>query len=396
VGRDAIVALEYIHTSFENGSPLDWEIDPDGTVRIGLLYDHERASPNRAAGHWHFQLQARAGTELTVVLANFDNIWNGRHGSPLSERTSCFVSFDGRAWTALPARKIDGNRLELSIRMERDTLYLTRLEPYRLSDLDRLLAEIRGHPRIEITPIGRTVEGRELEVIRVGHREAPYRILLRARSHPWEPGGNWLVQGLIRALLEESEDTRRYLDRYCIYIVPMAAKDGVVRGHTRFNVLGMDLNRNWEGPADPSFAPENHALETWLERMIQQGAGAHLAIDLHNDNAGKLHPSGSEIDRERHLARMRRLEQLLRRHTWFTEGTRTPGSPEPWTFAEGLLARYGIDACIMELNCDWIAGLQRVPFGRDWEWLGRQMRGVFFACAAEQLDEEHRSERSSP
>src|SRR6476660_5240759 len=62
VGRDARVALEYIHTAFENGSPLDWEIDPDGTARIGLLYDHERASPNRAAGHWHFQLQARAGT----------------------------------------------------------------------------------------------------------------------------------------------------------------------------------------------------------------------------------------------------------------------------------------------------------------------------------------------
>jgi hypothetical protein len=29
--------------------------------------------------------------------------------------------------------------------------------------------------------------------------------------------------------------------------MPMAAKDGVARGMTRFNLAGMDLNRNWTG-----------------------------------------------------------------------------------------------------------------------------------------------------
>ena len=36
-------------TGFENASPLWYEI-ADGVIRINLLYDHERASPNRAAG----------------------------------------------------------------------------------------------------------------------------------------------------------------------------------------------------------------------------------------------------------------------------------------------------------------------------------------------------------
>jgi Zinc carboxypeptidase len=380
------MALEYVHTCFENGSPVQWEVEPDGIVRIGLLYDHERASPNRAAGHWHVQLQAPAGTELTVVLENFDNIWNGKPGSPVSERTSCFVSPDGRAWSSLPAPIIAGNRLEVRVRMESDSLYLARLEPYRLSDLHRLLAEIRDHPLVEITPIGRTVEGRELEIIRVGHPEAPYRILLRARAHPWEPGGNWVVQGLIRSLLEGDAIARRCLDRYSLCVMPMAAKDGVVRGHTRFNVLGMDLNRNWERPADPELAPENHALERWLEAMIRQGKRPHLAIDLHNDNSGRLHPSRPATHPEQHRATMKRLEQLLLEHTWFTEGTRDPGSPEPWTFGEGLVERYGIDACILELNCDWIAGLKKVPFGKDWELLGQQMRELFFAYCENQPD----------
>jgi hypothetical protein len=376
--------LEYIHTCFENGSPVHWEVDPDGVVHIGLLYDHERASPNRAAGHWHVQLQAPAGTELTVVLENFDNVWNGKPGSPISERTNCFVSPDGGAWSALPAPKTQANRLEVRIQMESDALYLARLEPYRLSDLQRLLAEIRGHPLVEIMTIGQTVEGRELEIVRVGDPAAPYRVLLRARSHPWEPGGNWVVQGLIRSLLAGDAVARRCLDRYSVYVMPMAAMDGVVRGHTRFNVLGMDLNRDWERPADPHDAPENHALERWLEAMIRQGRRPHLAIDLHNDNSGRLHLSRPEKNPEQHRAKMKRLEQLLFEHTWFTEGTREPVSPEPWTFGEGLVERYGIDACILELNCDWIAGLQKVPFGKDWELLGQQMREVFYAYCEEQ------------
>ena len=30
--------------------------------------------------------------------------------------------------------------------------------------------------------------------------DSPHHVLLRARAHPWEPGGNWVVQGLIRRL----------------------------------------------------------------------------------------------------------------------------------------------------------------------------------------------------
>ena len=42
--------LMFINTSFENASPLQWQVDSNGTVQIFLLYDYERGSPNRAAG----------------------------------------------------------------------------------------------------------------------------------------------------------------------------------------------------------------------------------------------------------------------------------------------------------------------------------------------------------
>ena len=370
--------LEFINTAFENASPLNWEVDADGTVHAYLLYDYERSSPNRAAGHWHFQVQAAKGADLKIVLHNFDNVWNGKKGSPVSDKTIAYLSHDGRKWTAIPTEKLEGNLIRFRVHMDADSLYVARLEPYRLSDLERLLADIRGNPLVEVTSIGRTVEGRPLEIIRVGRPDAPHRVLVRARAHAWEPGGNWVVEGLLRALLADDAENRRYLQSYCVYVMPMANKDGVARGWTRFNVLGKDLNRNWDRPADPQLAPENRAMEAWIEAMAAKGKRIELAIDLHNDEGGRLHVSRPAVDLERHLGRMRQLEELLRKHTWFTEGGTGASFRNPGSLGEGLLERYGIDACVLELNCNWIAGLKQHPSGEAWMKLGRDLREVFF------------------
>ncbi len=370
--------LDFIYTGFENASPVNWEVDDNGIVHIKLFYDHERCSPNRAAGHWYVQLQGKAGTDLTVILENFDNVWNGRKSSPISDRTNCFLSNDGSSWSAVSAEKTPDNHLKFQVHLDTDKLYLARLEPYTLSHLSKLIAAIKDHPLVDIIPIGQTVEGRGLEIIRVGKLEAPYRVLLRARSHAWEPGGNWVVQGMVRNLLQDNDEARQYLDRYCVYIMPMANKDGVARGYTRFNVMGKDLNRDWDRPADIRYAPENSALESWLDGMVQSEMCPHLGIDLHNDNGGKLHLSRPENGLEQYLEQMKRFESLMSQHTWFTEGSTGSNFRNPGTFGEGLFERYGIIACILELNCDWIAGLGKVPFGKDWELLGEQMCRVFF------------------
>ena len=369
--------LYFINTAFENASPVTWEIAADSAIVISLIYDYERSSSNRANGHWFFLIQARPGSDLTIILQNFDNIWNGKRGSPISKQTSCYISPDKKTWKAIPARKTEDNRLELNIHMEQDELFVARLEPYTLNDLQTLIKKIKMNPLVQIYPIGYTVEGRPLEIIRLGYENAPFRILLRARAHPWESGGNWVLQGLIKSLLKKDELSQRCLQKYCVYLMPMANKDGVVHGKTRFNLSGMDLNRNWDLPADSMLAPENYALETWLKTKIYNGEKPHLAIDFHNDNSGLLHKSHPTANSEQYMARMERLENLLYQNTWFTEGSAKSSFRNPGTFGEGLTDRFGIDALVYELNCDWIAGLNKVPYGKDWELLGENLRKVF-------------------
>ena len=157
----------------------------------------------------------------------------------------------------------------------------------------------------------------------------------------------------------------------------MANMDGVFYGRTRFNCLGMDLNRKWDQPADPVLSPENRALESFIEGLIQAGLKPDLGIDLHNDEGGLVHVSRPDINLDRYLENMDLMVNLLRKNTWFTEGTTGGDFRNPGSFGEGFMERYGIDAFIYELNANWIAGLGKMPEAGDWEKLGRDLCTVF-------------------
>ena len=389
----------YISSNFENASPVFWEYNPDGTVLVHLLPDHERHTPNRASNHVYFQVQGKAGSDVTLAIQYFDEVWNGRVVESSSLLENYLISQDGVNWTTVPAEIFEKGH-KITVHLNSSSLYVAGVEPYRISDLENLLDEIRSHPSVGIEPVGKTVEGRPLEIIRIGNPAAPFRVFIRARAHPWEAGGNWVVQGMIKNLLDE----KKYLDRYCVYIMPMANKDGVARGLTRFNCQGIDLNRGMNLPADPVLAPENHALETWLKQMIDKGMKPNVSLDLHNDRNGKLsfgHPSSlnnpeyntgkvSSMFAENYLiqdknadvaqyeSNTKKFESLMYIHTWYTwtqngvrrDATNTENYP---------VRRYKVDiAGILELNQNRIAGLNKTPSGSDWELMGRQICDVFY------------------
>lgn len=372
--------IAFIDTSFENASPLWYEFAADGTVMVNLNYDHERNSPNRAAGHFHFRIQAPRGRTLTLEFKNLANVWNGKAGSAANEIKQVVTSTDGRTWTPVRTESPEPGRVRVTLEMPAEALFVARAEPYRLTDLNQFLAEIKSSPLVKIEPIGKTVQGRGLEIIRMGRSEAAHRVFLRARAHPWEPAGNWVVEGLVRRLLQGDATAEQCLARYSVCILPMANKDGVERGGTRFNLAGCDLNRKWDRPADPIHAPENAALEHWIEGEIQAGRRPSLALDFHNDGSGQLHlsrPDGPEG--EQHLARMANFERCLREHTWFTEGSTKPDFRNPGSLGEGFFARFGIDAAVLEFNCNDIARLKQPALGKHWLTFGADLAEALHA-----------------
>ena len=112
--------------------------------------------------------------------------------------------------------------------------------------------------------------------------------------------------------------------------------------------------------------------------MQARGLRPDLALELHNDNNGKLHVSRPAVPGlPAYLENMRRFEALLRQHTWFTEGSTGATYRNPGTLGDGWLERFGIPAAVLELNAHWIAGKKKAPLGADWDEFGRALPTVF-------------------
>ncbi|MBN1845059.1 MAG: hypothetical protein JW810_05210, partial [Sedimentisphaerales bacterium] len=232
------IPIYHVKSAIENGSPCSWELDEEGRVVVHLLADQQRSSVNRQTTHWHFQIQARPGSAFTLIIDRPYDVYNGRLVQKVFETTTSSISADGNTWRVIEGKGLSPGQVQYDITMETDVLHVARIQPYTLRDLQSLLDRISDCDHITVSTIGKTVEGRPLEIITVGNPAAPHRVLLRARCHPWESGGNWVIEGLLDRLCQADDRLGDYLATYCLYIMPMANKDGVARGMTRCNVNG--------------------------------------------------------------------------------------------------------------------------------------------------------------
>jgi hypothetical protein len=164
--------------------------------------------------------------------------------------------------------------------------------------------------------------------------------------------------------------------------MPMANKDGVARGMTRFNIAGMDLNRKWDKMSDPELCPEKYALEKFIEVLKQEGISPDLGIDIHNDDAGSIsfatHRQGDTL----FLKNARIFEKLMREYTCFSEQVRISWedrrNKEKFVmFENGLYDRYGIESLVWELNANWINSIAGMPAQDDWIMTGEKLNTVF-------------------
>jgi len=378
--------IKFVDYFFENGSPVSWSIQGDSVLKILLLEDHERGSVNCQTTNWHFRVVADSGTHLKLLISKIQpDVYNGKQVGEWWDAhhpISCYFSYDHKAWTAVKTILLDGRELFADIRMKGSEVWVARLPAYSIQNLENLKSKFRGNKLFTAINIGSTLEGRPLEIIRLGSADAKYSFIIRARAHPWEPGGNWVVEGLINKFI--TENSPEWQRTFCVYIMPMANKDGVARGMTRFNAAGMDLNRKWDKMSDPLLCPEKYALEKFIEELIKSGTMPTLGIDIHNDDAGGINLATHRKDDTLFIKKIKYFEKLMRENTLFSEEVRysweIPGQQDPFVlFEDGLYGRYGIEALVWELNANWIGSLNKMPSQYDWIRTGEMLNDVFYS-----------------
>ena len=371
--------IKFVDHFFEHASPVLYTLQGDTIVKIFILPDYERESLNRQATHWYFKLDAEKGKKVRFILAKvMGNIYNGRLSTSwwtFEKGTPCYISYDNKNWNAVKTTRLPDNELLVEFSMEAESVFIARMPPYTLSRLDNFKSKINNNKLVKIYNIGETVEKRPLEIIQLGNPNAGKSILIRARSHPWESGGNWVIEGLINKFISENSD--EWKEAFCVYIMPMANKDGVVRGMSRFNLNGMDLNRNWDKKSDPALCPEKYFFEEFIEKLIAGGSKPCLAIDIHNDDSGGFHLSRYVKNVPALEENMKLLEKLMREKTTYAEDVKY-SSDRVVTFSCGMYQRYDIEAIVYEINANWMRNPGKVPMAKDWKEIGENMNEVFY------------------
>jgi len=100
---------------------------------------------------------------------------------------------------------------------------------------------------VSFKKIGKTVLKRPFMVIDINKNETKEKptIVLITRQHPPEVTGYFAFQSFLSTILQESDLSSKFLNRYRILAFPLMNPDGVDLGHWRHNSGGVDLNRDW-------------------------------------------------------------------------------------------------------------------------------------------------------
>ena len=229
---------------------------------------------------FNFRLTGQAGEQYTL------NIVNAGEASYVAgwENYQAVASYDREYWFRLPTTYKDG-KLTIVADLEYDSIQIAYFAPYSYERHQDLLAAVQTHPLVALEHLGETLDKRDLTLVKIGNGDSSSEthkrsIWITARQHPGETMAEWLVEGLIYALLDSDNATaKQLLEKADVYIVPNMNPDGSVRGHLRTNAAGTNLNREWSNPSlDKS--PEVFYVINKMEET-----GVDLFYDVHGDEA---------------------------------------------------------------------------------------------------------------
>lgn len=261
----------HISSAFDSGNIEVIRAEP-GDVQLKIV-------PDAGGDHmqwFHFRVSGAAQQALALKIINADQV---TYRDGFTDYRAC-ASYDRQEWFRVPT-SFDGTTLSIEHTPETDSVYYAYFAPYSLERHADLVAEAHSMPDVHYERLGASVDGRDLDLLRVGQdRPERRKCWIIARQHPGESMAEWLVEGLLERLLDSQDAVARFiLARATLYIVPNMNPDGSVRGHLRNNAAGANLNREWESPT------MERSPEVLLVRTRMQRSGVDFFLDVHGDEA---------------------------------------------------------------------------------------------------------------
>jgi murein tripeptide amidase MpaA len=263
----------FIDAEFDGGNIEVLDASVPGLARLAIR-------PDRFSQHYQwfcFRLSGARGRECVLRIENASGA-----GYPAGWRNGyrAVASTDREAWRRVPT-SYDGTALEIRLVPEADCTWIAYFAPYTQEQHDRFLGRVTADPRVVHETMGRSLDGRPLDLLRIATPGAGKRVAwVIARQHAGETMASYFLEGFVGRLLEPHDEVAAsLLDRFVFHVVPNMNPDGSRRGHLRCNAAGVDLNREWAAPS-AARSPEILHVRQRMERT-----GVDLFLDIHGDEA---------------------------------------------------------------------------------------------------------------
>ncbi|HRE49883.1 MAG TPA: M14 family zinc carboxypeptidase [Flavitalea sp.] len=189
------------------------------------------------------------------------------------------VSLDGGlTWNWLTESEMRANEFSYLLEAGREIRFSMGM-PYVEADFRRFIKPYATHPSVRLDTLCITPKGRVTERLTISPgtgRPGKHRILLTARHHACEMMTNYLLEGLVSAVLSDDPQMIALRNNSEFWIIPFMDKDGVEQGDQGKNRLPHDHNRDYSGESIYcSTAALRQQTPIWASR------GLDFALDLH-------------------------------------------------------------------------------------------------------------------
>lgn len=271
VPADCETALFGVHARFEGGGMAGCEMVSQDVIRVRVEPENTPINPSP----WYAVAVVNRGSEPALVTVELAYQEHGHRYRPK-------LSPDGDDWRYVDPRDVtvaaDGMSARVAIMLGGAPVFLTAQEVWTREDHERWMAPYRRRADLRITEIGRSVEGRAIELIRSRAGQPEGSVVLVGRQHPPEVPGAIAMEAFVDEVLSDSALARGFRERFDLRIVPFMNPDGVARGFWRHNAGGVDLNRDW----GPFSQPETRAVRAVIDELAASaGRAPVLFLDFH-------------------------------------------------------------------------------------------------------------------
>ncbi|KAA0989185.1 M14 family zinc carboxypeptidase [Dyadobacter aurulentus] len=189
------------------------------------------------------------------------------------------VSRDGgKSWNWLFEGTVSDNEFTAYIKAGEDVRFSMGM-PYTQANFDAFMQPYRSHASVKIDTLCITPKGRATErlVIHPSRKKSIRRkILITARHHACEMMANYVMEGMVAAVLSDDPAMKALRESTEFWIIPFMDKDGVEDGDQGKYRAPRDHNRDYDGKSIYcSTAALREQVPAWGQNQLE------VMMDLH-------------------------------------------------------------------------------------------------------------------